>query len=256
MVPSALPRNHRPAARRGPTASARDGAPRRGPAAAARAMLLLALLSGLAYAQQDGIVVHGTGTAQADPDLARLTVGVSVTDAEVQSALDRADAVMTKVRQALLDAGVARADIQTTAYQVWREELRDRDGAVTGARYHVDHSYQVTVRALDGLGGVLADALAAGANSVGAITFGVADPAALQALARERAMDDARRRAEQLAARAGVELGAPLAIEEAAGAAPVGPQVAFARVDGSGGAPVEAGSLTVRIDVTVRYAIP
>lgn len=255
MVPFAL---RRPPVAPAPPDRARGrglGTLRRRVAAAACASLLL--LVGLAHAQQDGIVVHGTGTVQADPDLARITVGVDVTDGDIQVALDRADATMTRVRQALFDAGVARADVQTVRYQVWREELRDRDGTVTGARYHVEHSYQVTVRALGDLGRTLADALDAGATSVGAITFGVADPAALQATARDRAVDDAHARAEQLARRAGVELGAPLAIEEAAAPTPVALQGTFARVDGAGAvAPVEAGSLTVRVDLTVRYAIP
>ncbi len=216
---------------------------------------VLALSAGVARAQQEGILVHGSGVVRAEPDMGWVTLGVTVTDADVQAALDRADAAMTSVRDALSAAGVARPDVRTVAFQVWREDLRDAGGAITGARYHVAHSYEVTVRRLGELGPILAGAVDAGANSVGDVRFGLADAEALLARARVQAMADARARAEQLAEQAGVALGSVLSIEEAVPAGGT-PQLAYARVAGAGGGPpVEGGSLAVRVEVTVRYAI-
>ena len=202
-----------------------------------------------------GLLVHGSGTVYGEPDIAVLTLGVDVAEPDVKGALASADRVMQAVRQVFVAAGVRREDIRTAAFNVWREDIRDRNGAVTGERYHVVHSYQVTVRDLSQLGDVLGAAVDAGANNVQGIQFRIQDPAALRAQARAAAMHDASKQAEQLASLAGVTLGRPVSIEETS--TPVmssAPTLAAARV-GGGGAPVESGQLAVEAHVTVRYAI-
>ncbi len=206
-----------------------------------------------ATAAQRGIVVQGSGVVMGQPDIVRVELGVDVVAADLASAMARADEDMAAVRDVVLAAGVAQEDIRTQTYSIWREDVRDANNVVTGARYHVNHSYQVTVRALDAIGALLPAAVEAGANSVGAIQFALSDPAALQSQARAAAMDDARRRAEELAAAGGVTLGAPLEIVEGS-FTQLQPSAAFARTMASS-APVEGGQLAVSVDVTVRYAI-
>lgn len=227
--------------------------------AALAAWLALALLGGGSALAQSatptGLLVHGSGTVYGEPDRALLTLGVDVTEPQVQGALQSADRTMQQVRQVFLDAGVQPSEIRTVAFNVWREDVRDASGAVTGERYHVLHSYQVTVTDLAQLGSLLAAAVQAGANDIQGIQFTIADPAALQAAARARAMEDAKARAEQLARLAGVTLGRPVSIEESSTPVPsAAPALAAVRV-GGGSAPVEGGQLAVRASVTVRYAI-
>lgn len=201
-----------------------------------------------------GLLVHGSGTVYGEPDVAVLTLGVDVTEPEVKSALTSADHAMQAVRQVFVAGGVPPQDIRTAAFNVWREDIRDRNGAVTGERYHVVHSYQVTVRKLGQLGDLLGAAVDAGANNIQGIQFRIQDPSALRAQARDVAMRDARKQAEQLATLAGVILGKPVSIEETS--SPVtspAPALAAARMGGA--APVEGGQLAVEAHVTVRYAI-
>lgn len=215
----------------------------------------LPLASAQGGPSEAGVVVHGSGTAYGTPDLAVLTLGVTSVDPQVQTALDQADKAMAAVRNVFLDGGVAEKDIRTVAFNVWREEVRDRNGNVTGERFHVVHSYQVTVRELGSVGGLLAAAVQAGANTIQGITFGLSDRSALQAQARAEAMHDAQSRARQLASLAGVTLGPPLSIEEST-SVPSSP-VPMARLQAAGGpaAPVEGGQLAVTVQVTVRYAL-
>lgn len=202
-----------------------------------------------------GLLVHGSGTVYGEPDRAVVTLGVDVAAPQVQQALGNADARMRQVRQALLDGGIGPQAIRTVAFNVWREDIRGPGGAVTGERFHVVHSYQITVSDLAGIGDLLAAAVAAGANDVQGIVFTIADPTALQAAARSQAMRDAKARAEQLAQLAGVALGRPVSIEETSTPLrTVAPAMASARLAG-GGAPVEGGQLAVQVAVTVRYAI-
>jgi len=202
-----------------------------------------------------GLFVQGSGTAYGTPDMAVLTLGVEVVDPQVQTALTQADTAMSKVRSAFLDGGVQSADVHTATFNVWREDVRDRDGNVTGERYHVVHSYRVTVRDLTSVGRLLSAAVEAGANNVQGITFGLSDPGALQRQARAAAMNDAKERAQQLASLAGVTLGRPLSIQEST-ANPT-PPVPMARLQAASvpSAPVEGGQLAVEVQVSVRYGI-
>ncbi len=219
--------------------------------------LLLAALPSIAAGQSaptPGLLVHGSGTVYGTPDVALVTLGVDVAEPQVGSALDGADAAMRAVRQVFLDAGVPATDIRTVAFNVWREDIRGSGGAVTGERYHVVHSYQVTLHDLGKLGALLSAAVTAGANDVQGVQFTIADARALQADARKAAMDDARARAEQLASAAGVTLGRPVSIDETT--TPLrtaAPALAAARVGGA--VPLEGGQLAVHVEVTVRYAI-
>lgn len=235
---------------------ARDegGALRRVAMLALMGALLALLVPHAARAQTEaGILVTGSGTVYGSPDQALIDVGVNIDDASVGDALRRADEAMLAVREAALALGVAADDVRTTSFNVWREELRDRDGNVTGERYHVQHSYQVVARDSAAVGDLLTAMVGAGANQVGGIQYTLSDPADLQRQAREAAMRDARAKAEELASLAGLTLGAPVAITES-GAVP-GPGAQFALREGLGGGSVSAGQLAVRVEVEVRYAI-
>jgi uncharacterized protein YggE len=72
----------------------------------------------------------------------------------------------------------------------------------------VDNTVFVTLRDLESLGDVLDAVIEAGANSINGIQFDVADRTEALSEARKAAVADARAQAEELAAAAGLELGA------------------------------------------------
>lgn len=231
------------------------------PALALAFALALAAAPAAALAQDSaspepaGIRVSGLGVAYGEPDRALLDLGVEVAAPAVRDALAQADAAMRAIRDAFLAGGVDERDIRTASFNVWREDRRDDSGTLTGERYHVQHTYQVTLRQVDQLGPLLAQAVDAGANRVDGIRFDVGDRSALERQARQAAMQDARERAQQLADAAGVTLGDPVAIDETLQGGPVGMPM-YARADGlGGGSPVEGGQLAVTIQVDVRYAL-
>ncbi len=234
------------------------------PASGRRLLLAAALVAALASvslaaaqstATQSGLLVQGTGAAYGTPDQAVLTLGVEVVDTQVQTALNHADTTMGAVRSVFLSGGVDAKDIRTAAFDVWREDVRDNAGNITGERYHVVETYQVTVRSLANVGSLLADAVQAGANSIQGIRFGIQDTAALERQARAAAMQDARSRAEQLASLAGATLGRPVSIAESTSAPSMPVPMLRAQAMGGPAAPVQGGQLAVQVRVTVRYAL-
>jgi uncharacterized protein YggE len=155
--------------------------------------------------------------------------------------------------------GVAAKDVQTAQLSVVPQQPYDpQTGRPSGApTYVVDHVLSVRVRAIENLGDVLGQSVAAGANQIQSVGFRVSDPSKLESEARAQAMAEARSRAEQLAQAAGVQLGPPLTItESAAFPMPHGEvRMRMAEAAAAPPVPVAAGELEVEIQVHVTWAI-
>lgn len=222
---------------------------------------LLLLLSAVSFAQGSAEVnervlrVVGHGVVYGQPDMVTLELGLTATDPDVRAAVEQIDAGMKEVLAALSRLGVAERDIRTTAYNIWREEQFGREGegrsqAVFRAQHMIAVELEGAVRASE----VLAAAVEAGANAVGGINFGFSNPEELEAQARAAAVEDARVRANQLAAAAAVGLGEPVVIEEITTQAPPGPYFERSAV-AMDAAPISPGQLSVEVRVAVSYRI-
>ena len=219
----------------------------------------LVALFGCGYAQVDdtGITVTGSGTVYGEPDIAVLDLGVDILNEELAAASDEASRVVEQVRRALTDAGVEERDIRTAYLSVYREERYDNPDAAP--RYRVSNSLNVTVRDVTQAGSLLATGLEAGANTVGGIRYTFDNPKALESQARERAVQAAREKAEQLAELAGVTLGPVLMMSDAS--EPAAPRPTAARfdtsfeADASSSVPVSGGQLSVSARVQMRFSI-
>lgn len=102
---------------------------------------------------------------------------------------------------------------------------------------------------------VIDTVVGAGANDVGNIYFTVAEPSKLLDDAREKAVADARRKAEIYAKAAGVTLGKPLSISEDGASAPVFRAKNFGAPMAATPTPVAQGEETLSITVNVTWAI-
>jgi uncharacterized protein YggE len=102
------------------------------------------------------------------------------------------------------------------------------------------------------LGEILDGAIGLGANQVNAISFDVSNADTLIDDARRLAIASARRRAELYAAAAGAQLGSVLTISET-NATPKAQPMARAAVGGP--LPIEAGTHTLTVEVTLTYAL-
>jgi uncharacterized protein len=205
-------------------------------------------------ADASSIQVQGRGETTAITDTGYFDVGVEVTAPSVATARQRAAQAATRVIATLEKNGVEKKDLQTAGLNI--NPTYGHDSRITG--YSVSTSVNVTVRNLDAMGKLIDDATEAGgdASRVSSVRFGIANSDGLKTRAREKAVEDARRRAEELAKLSGVKLGAPLAIEEIAVMNNM--PVPYAMAEGGGGSdrmPIERGSGMVAIEVRVRWSI-
>jgi uncharacterized protein YggE len=207
------------------------------------------------------ISVTGNGVAYGTPDLATVQIGVQSRSPDAGQAVDENTGRMNALVAALKGLGLEEKDIQTTNFSVYPQQDYDpQTGQPTGkVTYIVDNTVSLTVRDLNQVGEVLGQATGAGANNIYGISFGVSDPAKLEADARAKAMADAKARAEQLAQAAGVTLDTPMTISEYLSGGPIPYAVDnVALADGRGSAapvPVSAGQLQVNMQVNVTYII-
>lgn len=179
---------------------------------------------GVAVAEEDDdgrIQVSGVGTASAKPDLALASLGVQTFAESVQEAVAENNAAAASVLKALEDAGIESHRIETSSYSVSprRDHRRDKPDTVIG--YWANNSVTVAIADLERVGAILQAAIDAGANNVANLRFTLEDPAPAEEQARIKAVEDARKRAQTLAAAANVELGEVLSIREMSGHIPV-----------------------------------
>lgn len=148
--------------------------------------------------------VQGRATVEAAPDAARLRLGVSVTRPTAGEAYQQATATVQQVVAALRRAGVADRDLQTADLTLVPEYRWDKEAEQQKlVGYRAQATLTVTTRDLARAGALADAAVGAGANLVHGIEFFVWDAGALKQQALERAADDARAKADRLAARFG-----------------------------------------------------
>lgn len=206
-----------------------------------------------ARASGNGITVVGTGTADVVPDVAEWSFGVRSQGGTASEALAANAATTKRVVAALGNTGVDKEDLRTQEVSVY-PETADDGRTVTG--YSASSTVAATVRNLDTAGKTIDAAVSAGANDVYGPNLRPSDTDAPYRAAVDEAFDDARSHAEAIAAKAGVSLGAPVAIAEGGGSLP-GPAL-YDRASAAGAAevaPVEPGTQQVSATLTVTFAI-
>ena len=204
-----------------------------------------------------GITVQGTAIISLKPDMASLYLGVDAQASTATQAQSNASKAMAAVIASVKKQGVADADLATQGINLNPTYDPNISGTPRVNGYQASQSLAIKVRDLDKVGPVIDAGVAAGATSVGGISFSLADPTAATDQARQMAVADAHKRAQTLATAAGVTLGAPISVTEESATQPPVYYAAGAAVDkASAATPVQVGTTDVTVTVDVVYSIP
>ncbi|TMV08987.1 DUF541 domain-containing protein [Ruegeria sediminis] len=219
---------------------------------------LVAATTALADAQERRITVTGTGSAEAAPDMATITLGVTNQDTEAAAAMWATSEVVAQILTRLEQMGVEPRDVQTrdlSVSPVWNRNPEKEDEAPKITGFVASNRVFVRLRDLDQLGEVLDAVIRDGANEFGGLSFGVLDPEPLAATARAEAVADAMAKAQQLAEAAGLKLGKVISIDEhGAVGRPMMRMSEMAMAD-AGSVPVAAGEIAVEASVSMVFEI-
>lgn len=203
------------------------------------------------------IVVQGTGEVRVRPDSLRVEVGVEARASTLGEARGRVNERMRKVIEAVQGLEVPDLTVETSYLDV-SPIYAERRGSEPPAIVGYSASNHVSVRIERAPAEDLAEhgarvidaAMRAGANTLGGISFFLADPAAAEDEALAAAVRDAAHEAEVIAGAAGVSLGAIHSVEESPGLRMV-PRAL--RPEALAATPIEVGDVVVQDTVTARF---
>jgi uncharacterized protein YggE len=199
------------------------------------------------------ISVTGEATVSVPPDQAQIDGGVTSDAKTAREASDANNAAMGKVLLALKGAGIDEKDYQTSRLSLQPQYAPNRSGPSPVVGYRASNRVTVRLRDVTKVAGIIDVLVGAGANELGGINFMVSQASKLLDDAREKAIADARRKAEIYAKAAGVTLGEPLSISGEGSAAPVFRGKMMAPMQA--GAAVAQGEETLSVTVSVSWAI-
>jgi hypothetical protein len=227
--------------------------------------------------KQDTFSVNGEGKVSAVPDMAVVTVGVQASGSNVSEAQNKLNTNINKVSAAIKQLGVDAKDIQTTNYNLTPNYDNNPKPAAGNIRtqvmpgpgsqesldtrisgYSANSNLVIKVRDIAKANSVIDTATAQGVNQVGGISFDFADKTKLEDQARELAVAEAKKKAQQAAKIAGFTLGKIINYQENfGGVTPMAYTAKSEVADGRGTIPtqVEPGSSEVRVYVTLSYEV-
>lgn len=203
----------------------------------------------------------GEGKVTAKPDIAVISASIVTQAVDSKTAQDSNSTKSNAVSAFLKKQGVEDKDIKTSGYNVTPQyNYPPYGGQSTVTGYQVSQSYEIKVRDLTKISAILSGLVTAGANQVNNLGLQIENPDAVQAQARQLAIDNAKKKATELKKQVGISLGKIVNFVEGSNGYPI-PMYQDAKVvsggmGGGGPTPViSTGENDVVVDVTITYQI-
>lgn len=219
------------------------------------------------------VSVQGEGKVLAKPDVAVVNFSI-VTDAATSKAAQDANSPKSKaVTDFLKKQGVEDKDVKTTGYNISPVYKYYNNPCPVGifnsidypcggsqkiAGYQVTQSFEIKIRDLDKASTVVDGLVIAGANGVGQLQFTIDDPEKLKDEARDKAIADAKEKAEKLKNQIGIRLGRIINFSENTGGyyAPYYDKAfAGSGAESNSSPSLPAGENEIVVNVTLTYQI-
>ena len=167
-------------------------------------ILAMMLLCGAALAEESILTVQGTGVVSLDPDMATITLGVRETSKDVSQAQASVNQKLADVIEKLHGMGIVDEDIHTSTISIYEDYGYGSTGEEM--RYAAQNTISVTIRDIENAGQYIDAVFEAGANTFSDIRFGASDTEDAKKRALELSVENARLKAEVLAAAAGMRI--------------------------------------------------
>lgn len=237
-------------------------------ALALAALALAAPLSAQPPQPADPVVpvlsVQGSGSSRVDPDEATVRLGVLVQAPTAQAAMQQVNQTANAILAAVRKLGVADKDIQTSELNlnpVYGQEMPpERGGAPREPRivgYQASNVVSIRLTKMDQVGPVVDAGLAAGANRLDGVAFGLQNDEAARADALSRAATAARAKAAALAKALNVRLAGIVEVVEGGVTlfTPMRSSRMAMEAMATADTAVSAGQVGVDASLTLRYRI-
>lgn len=202
------------------------------------------------------ITLNGRGSVDHAPDIAMITVGVSVEAETASAAMSQQTTKMNGVFAAVKAAGIADRDMQTSNLSLnpvydYPERQQPR---IRG--YNASNQITIKVRDLKNLGRTLDATVKGGGNTIHGISFSIDKPESYQNEARVEAIKDAAAKAELYAQAVGYKVKRIVTVSENEYYPQPVPMMARMQVaDAAEATPVAAGEVSLTQTVSVTFEL-
>lgn len=218
------------------------------------------------YAGPNVITVMGTGTAETAPTIAHVSFTVQETAETVETAQNAATERTENALRAVRDLMIEDDDIRTSGYNVFPQYESEpcipgticRPDSPRIVGYQVTQTIELKIRDIELAGEVLAVLGSAGVQNISGPNFQVDDDTEVVAEARAKAIEDAHKKAKQLARQLDVRLGDVVSFNESGGPIPyygMGGDMAFGKAESAAVPPLPQGQNESEVTVQVTYEI-
>lgn len=217
--------------------------------------------------------VSGEGKEIAVPNIAQFTFDIITEGGKDLALLQKDNTTKTnKAIEFIKSNGIDVKDIQTQNYNVSpRYQYFSCPGGIITPNqaprpcpppeivgYTITQTISVKIRNFEKIGSILSGVVSNGANSVSQLNFTIDDPTSVQNIAREKAIQKAKEKAESIAKAGGFQLGRLLAIDEG-GSTPI-PIFKASGIQTMESVPtpapiIEPGSQETIVNITLHYEI-
>lgn len=154
------------------------------------------------------ITVSGEGMMHVVPDIASISFSITTRDKTTETALSQNNQKTDQVIEFLKEQGVAAEDIKTIDFNVYPLYKRDIDFISREIDYYeVVNRIVVELKDLEKASVIIDGAIRAGANRTDSLQFLVSNEEEFKKEAREKAVEQARSKAQEIASALGVKLG-------------------------------------------------
>ncbi len=212
-------------------------------------------INSVTTAQPAPFTVSAEGKVTAVPDIAQVSLGFTTTSPTVAEAQNQANQTINNISAAIKKLGINDQDIRTTNYSISPTyDFRSATQKITG--YSVNINLEIKVRDFTKINSVIDAGAANGANQVGGLNFTFDNVEKYKSQARKVAIDNAKKKASEIAAQSGISLGRLTNVSETNQAEPrpimMGLGAAEKAVP-STPTQVEPGSSEISVTVTLSY---
>ena len=199
--------------------------------------------------------VSATGAVSRVPDLAIISAGVVTKSTTATGAIADNAARMVRVRAALMRAGIADKDIQTSSINLNPDYRYDNNQAPVLTGYQASNNVSVKFRDIRNSGKILDALVAEGANQINGPSLTIDKPETAYDEARVKAIAAGRARAELYARSLGMRVVKLVSVSEGGGnyPRPPMPMVMLAKAERSADTSIDPGSQDLEVTLSMSF---
>ncbi|MBI5254179.1 SIMPL domain-containing protein [Candidatus Falkowbacteria bacterium] len=204
------------------------------------------------------VTISAEGKVTAVPNVATVQIGTTTLRPTVADAQAENTKKMNDIIAAVKKEGIADKDIKTSDYSIYPQyDWNGNKNVLSG--YNVNQTLTLKIRDTKKINAILKLAGEKGANSISNLNFEIDDQDALKEQAREKAIVNAKEKAEKLAKSLGVKLDKIISFSESTDVPIYSGYSKYAEgagIGGGGASPnIQTGENEIKVFVNITYEI-